>query len=1360
MDINDVQATFSDQSVSPAVGLEMDVHNFSVVHPQGGGNSPIEFSAEMSAPGMAQEAKFAGQANPFAGDKSFSIKASADGITLSAIQPYLSEFGLTTEWKNGAFRMSADGTFGQSDDGRFTADALLRQFELTDAENLLSLSSARISAGSFDPRTETIRADAIDISGPAISAQRDADGNLHALGFRFDVKSIGSTDNPGGGLGAALASVATKSNSRFLSLAPNLQVEDFDWKDIRLSFTDDAVSPPAELAVADAGVEVKNFVCPAPADAATPVVGEMRAWLKAPKIAPDLELAGSIRSQPRSLGASFQVSGSGLCGAPLATYLQPFGISPVLNDGTIRAVGDIQIDNTADGLSFSTAARDMQMTDRGRAVLSMGAMRLDRLHATENKIGVDSIVIEKPFANVTRHEDGRVELGGLLFSSEAATTAHSFFDEIISIPSLPALGVGRLQINDAGMHWSDVAVSPSVQTDASVGLDLHDFELSPAARPAEVHVWSSAAGICDSIRADGTIAASLDDQALNLDVIASGVRAGPAAVYFPAGVKVSLKNGQFRTHVAAAMTQNPRGGKGLELSLRNLDYRDGAGGAELVALDSFHAKASRVDPDAKLIAVDDVSLSGFVTRLGISSSGVEVAGLKLTSPPPKAAPAAAASQAAASGPAPSNAPESSEELLRQVAAERNRLPLVLLNDLDLNCRAIQVAYEAPENPPPLLLSNLRLHNTAPLIWLGRDVESNPSTELELTGRLDSAGAANRPIAEAFHVDVHAMPFLRQKTLGLDFVVDGIHGRGVADAVPWLTHSIQPDALTDGEISGSLNCSLRLANVRQTEFNLAYGGKLDVSLKDLHLRAARGGPVMAGVSEIQTENVSIGPDLSSVDAPEISVENITGQVTRQHDGIHFMNVVIPLPKSVRSDVVAAAGGTGGVDDPPAPASDPSPPGRVVKVDRLLVSGMNFEMVDHTVDPPLVVPIDGLDLEALGISSAMFGDQTPVRFSVLVDAGKVNLPGATTRPAARQLFSQVTGNGVLSLSPHIKGWAKASVSGFELGSLSSLAKTYGVTLGGGTFDGDMDLRFAGDGSVDTSTRLVLTDLSLSEPPNGALSHALSLPAPLDVVIGVLEDQDGSITIPLNVAISQGQLNGASVAASASAAFLSVVAGAVASSPLKVADLAGLNSPQAQREPPIVLMFPPGYPGLDEEQTTLLQNLALRLQRDRSLEVTIRHDLGSDDIALAGERVNPSVSNALDLADAFSRRREELLSARRIAASDVRALLASTASQQASVAIDRLRSIEQQLADIDNALDKIYDLSRPGADRQSVRRTRQACLEIASARLEAAQDILTNTGKKKVDPGRIHLSNAQFNQNPAAAQGDLAVTVVRTK
>ena len=227
----------------------------------------------------------------------------------------------------------------------------------------------------------------------------------------------------------------------------------------------------------------------------------------------------------------------------------------------------------------------------------------------------------------------------------------------------------------------------------------------------------------------------------------------------------------------------------------------------------------------------------------------------------------------------------------------------------------------------------------------------------------------------------------------------------------------------------------------------------------------------------------------------------------------------------------------------------------------------------------------------------------------------------------------------------------------------------------------------------------------------------------------------------------------------ALAEIITTAVASAPLKLAGLL-LGGKQTEAETPIKVSFPAAYSELGLDQIAQLEALAVRLHKDDSLRVRLRSDAGRDDVWLASHRVNPSLENAMVLADALARRRDALLAARLDATSQVRALLASTDTEDAARAIERLRTINRQLAYTENAMDHAYDLLRPGADRQAMRRTRAATSAIARARIETIRELLIGSGRHAIDPSRISLANPQFVESPENQDGIVTVTIVKGK
>ena len=144
---------FLDQAESPPVVLSLDSPGIELGkldsdHP----DSPADFSVMLTAPGIVREIHIAGRATPFAATKSFKLNVAAKGIAPSAAEPYLNAAGLSSEWKDGSFSVSADGDLALADDGGLTANARLSDLRLADDSELFALKEARIQGVGVDPR--------------------------------------------------------------------------------------------------------------------------------------------------------------------------------------------------------------------------------------------------------------------------------------------------------------------------------------------------------------------------------------------------------------------------------------------------------------------------------------------------------------------------------------------------------------------------------------------------------------------------------------------------------------------------------------------------------------------------------------------------------------------------------------------------------------------------------------------------------------------------------------------------------------------------------------------------------------------------------------------------------------------------------------------------------------------------------------------------------------------------------------------------------------------------------------------------------------------------------------------------------
>jgi hypothetical protein len=242
----------------------------------------------------------------------------------------------------------------------------------------------------------------------------------------------------------------------------------------------------------------------------------------------------------------------------------------------------------------------------------------------------------------------------------------------------------------------------------------------------------------------------------------------------------------------------------------------------------------------------------------------------------------------------------------------------------------------------------------------------------------------------------------------------------------------------------------------------------------------------------------------------------------------------------------------------------------------------------------------------------------------------------------------------------------------------------------------------------------------------------------------------------------VSGGDLALAATGAVASVVATAVATTPLKASDTVLAifgNEKLPKDEQPITLTFDPADQSLSEADVSKLSALLARAQDDSTLELTLHHELGGGDAARAAVLANPSEADCIYLAHRLRLKKLSLLSARDAAAALARAQLASGFGPDAGAAIQRVRDIDLALATTEDALDEVYDRLRPGADRQADRRTRAACLQIGQDRLLTVREALLASEIIGLDQ-RIKTTHATFSPDAGGGGGEVVITLTHKK
>jgi hypothetical protein len=168
-----------------------------------------------------------------------------------------------------------------------------------------------------------------------------------------------------------------------------------------------------------------------------------------------------------------------------------------------------------------------------------------------------------------------------------------------------------------------------------------------------------------------------------------------------------------------------------------------------------------------------------------------------------------------------------------------------------------------------------------------------------------------------------------------------------------------------------------------------------------------------------------------------------------------------------------------------------------------------------------------------------------------------------------------------------------------------------------------------------------------------------------------------------------------------------------------------------------------------------VAARVREDGRIQVSIRQELGLQDLTIARSRANPSAEECRALLHRLRQRRAELAAACRELEGEAQAQLAAAAPERFAT-LEYLRSADAELARTDDALDRLYDLLRPGADREADRRTRAAALAIGQERLEAVRRQLARAGAEQV-ADRLHVVPATLSVSEKDSGGRVVVTLL---
>ena len=355
------------------------------------------------------------------------------------------------------------------------------------------------------------------------------------------------------------------------------------------------------------------------------------------------------------------------------------------------------------------------------------------------------------------------------------------------------------------------------------------------------------------------------------------------------------------------------------------------------------------------------------------------------------------------------------------------------------------------------------HSKKRIELLGDEPEERPPFELDLTGKLT-------PLIGAFGAAARISPYAAEPSLEVDFQASGIRGEGLLEAFHPSRRRSTADELADGRVRGRVEATFQVKRRYPADvgFSVPFGMRFHV--KGAEFRGGPEGPVLLGLQELAMEAPRIDPKTGGVHVKSVEITKPAALVRRTREGVHAAGFLVRLPPAAEGTETAA-----GSDEqpeaapPPEPKDSPPPaspapgtPTAEVRIDRLIVTGVDFLLEDTfrraRVPDAAHGPRRGGPRDHEPGARRAPADPLQRAPSLRQGAAPEDLeegsgPGSRERRdrarhpgdevekeggiEERTLFEEATTSGKITLYPKPSGWVKAGLSSFELAAASGIA-----------------------------------------------------------------------------------------------------------------------------------------------------------------------------------------------------------------------------------------------------------------------------------------------------------------------------------
>lgn len=1416
---------FEDRALAPAIETvaELEELELGPLSPSAGAPR-ARLAVTAAVPDVVERVVVSGTLRPpGTGPPELDLALDAEGVAPRRIAPYLALAGIEPAFERARLGVESV-SLGPAAGGGL--ELAVRGLALTDGgAELGAIDSVVVD---LQPDGDPDGEPSIAVDGARLEVTREPTDAVVLLGLRFGAAPpLPRRAVPPADVSAApAASAPPRADSAPFSM-PELSLPSARLQLERLTLIDEAEgSPPTEL-----GPVVVTL------SAAAASAAGARAW--------ELDVDGEVRlarelvahlrveqAASGAVAASVTARARGLDVELLRPWLALAGLEPALAEGSFDGALTAAL-AAVDGrpsldLELGPVRLAQGAGDEEREWLGLERLAVERL-VLGGGVSIERVRIESPRIAVQRDADGGLCALGLRLpppappegpsaeelgedaraEAEAAAAGTATGPERkdagkdagratveasapASAGSAPPLRVGAIELVGARVLFEDLALAEPHAVELGADLSIADLSPGAGARPTTVDGRVSVGPW--QLASRGEVVLDPDDLRASLELSGEGLSGEPLAPYLPPELAVALADGVAAARVEARVARAGDGGRSASLHVEGAELRERGAERPVAALAALRVVAPRIDPAAGVYEVDELVVEGAALDVvRTAAGGVRALGVLVT-PAPEAAPAQPAESGGAQAPRAEGAAEGAAAGAGDAASPgaTGRPPRIRVGRLDLELAELFVTSEVdPSAAPSVSAARLVLREPYELDVdpeAGED-EDPPPIGLDLS-------ASVSPGLGSLALGIDLAPFAERPWLEARLAARGISGAGVLALAPELAEDVDASGLTEGTLDGTLRATLSWRRRGPFDFDLRGGFGAELVAHDVALRATPDGEVALGVDRVEALVRRVVPRTGLVHVSRLEIDTPRARVRRSAEAVELAGLAFRVPEPAEGTAAPSADAGGEAEqalEPPAqrPARPPAPAPGEVRLDDLVVHGIDVRVEDATVDPPLVLPLETLEVDVRGFTTRALREPVPIRVSASLGAGSVSLPvrlerrsfvrGLATgvvdvvsgkdeevRLEDRPFFQEGAVSARITLVPRPAGWARVSLTGFELVGLRGLAREGGVEIGDGVLDFGARVRLKGAEGARVESVSSFAHLSLSEPAGGPISRYLKLPAPLDTVLFALKNEQGEHRIPLAFDVGgEGQVSAGQVAAKASSTLLALITEALASAPMRavggVTDAVGLGGVfgGGDRKPRYAglqakVPFEAGGVRVGPRELAKMAEVVEAMHADPLLEIVGVHTLGRRDLERAERLASPETEEAATLLTSLRRRRDELVRRRDELAATARVHLVLGQEDEYAQNRDALLDVDGQLGRVEDGIDRVAELLRPGAESRRASRTREAALAIARTRMDELTRALLERGVpyERVDmrPPRIDVAS-----NPQEQPGRGRVVLV---